>query len=189
MSEAPDPYTAMLADIKSKYRLLSDVPIDVTKGSGPYYSETYQPWQADNPTPGQLHIEMRHYEDQPRSRQDTENLITGETFHYLGNVKPDGQPVDPKWYAMKQQVWQTMPQHERQNAHDRWIDEQANPNADKRSFERFLQESYLDQYIGGVMNPLGFEQEWRDRARSLPKVAPQQAAVINQMRQYLTTGQ
>jgi len=53
-----------------------------------------------------------------------------------------------------------------------------------------LQRSYLDQYIGGVMFPLSDPRwsEWQERAQSLPRVAPQQSAVIERMRQLLTTG-
>lgn len=189
-SSAANPFASAADAVKQRYKLLGTIPFQVEQGSGPYFSETYKPWDPSNPTPGTLNIQMRHFGDRPHTEADLQNLITGETFHYLGGTKPDGTPVNPQWYALKQKVYQLMPPHDLENQRRNWLEEQKNAKPeDRRSFEQFMQESALDQYIGGVMNPMSWEQEWIDRSRSLPKYAPQQSAVIEQLRQYLTTGQ
>jgi len=188
---ATDPYAPMVESMRRDYPLIANIPFSVGKGTGPYQSEVYEPWAKDSPTPGQFHIQLRHYLDQPRKPDDIRRLLTGEMMHYLGNVDPrTDQPVNPQWHALKQQVWATMPEHDRKNARDRWMEEQAQPSNEKRSFDEFLQRSYLDQYIGGVMFPLSDPQwsEWQERAKALPRVAPQQSAVIERMRKLLTTG-
>jgi len=187
--KSADQFAPIVQSMKRDYPLLANIPFTVGKGTGPYQSEVYEPWVKDSPTPGQFHIQLRHYLDQPRSQEDIRKLATGETFHYLGKVDPrTDQPVNKPWYDLKQQVLATMPPHDLENARDRWKEEQAQPQNERRSFDEFLQTSYLDQYIGGTMFPLSNEEEWVQRARNLPRTAPKQAAVIERMRQLLTTG-
>jgi hypothetical protein len=186
-AQQPNPLAPLLESNQKAYKLLSKIPMTVGRGSGPYQSEVYQPWSEDNPTPGKFHIELRHYLDQPQSAEDISHLMIGETFHHLGTRKPDGQPVDPQWYGLKQKVFQTMAPHDLANEQRNWKNAQA--QGDTRSFDDWVQESMLDQYIGGVMFPLSNEPEWVKRSQNLPRTNPQQSAVIEQMRQYLTTGQ
>jgi hypothetical protein len=186
-----DPYAPMIQSMNRDYPLIANIPFSVGRGTGPYQSEVYEPWVKDSPTPGQFHIELRHFLDQPRSQEDIRKLLTGEMFHYLGNVDPrTNQPVNKPWYDLKQQILSTMPPHDLQNARDRWMEEQAQSQNERRSFDEFLQRSYLDQYIGGVMFPFKDPQwsEWQERAQNLPRYAPKQSAVIERMRQLLTTG-
>jgi hypothetical protein len=182
-----DPYAGIAQSMRRDYPLIANIPFTVSRGQGPYESEVYQPWDKENPTPNQFHIELRHYLDQPRSQDDIRRLLTGEMFHHLGHLKPDGTPVNPQWYGLKQEVINTLSPGDFANAQRNW--QQASQNeGEKRSFADWMQQSNIDQFIGGTMFPLSNEQEWLQRARDLPRYNPQQAKVIERMRQLLTTG-
>lgn len=183
-----DPYAPIIQSMNRDFPLIANIPFSVSKGQGPYWSEVYQPWDKENPTPNQFHIELRKWAEQPHSDDDTRRLLTGEMFHHLGAVNPTtGQPVNPQWYGLKQEVINTMAPNDFKNAQLNWANAVKN-EGEKRTFAQWMQESNIDQWIGGTMFPLSKDQEWLDRARDLPRYNPQQAKVIEQMRQLLTTG-
>lgn len=184
-----DPYASMIQSMNRDYPLIANIPFSVSRGKGPYESEVFMPWnKQENPTPGQFHIELRHYLDQPRSQDDIRRLLTGEMFHYLGTKNPEtGEPVNPQWYALKQQAINTMSPHDLANAQRNWALARKS-EGETRSFDDWMQQSAIDQFIGGTMFPLSSEQEWVQRARDIPRYNPQQSKVIEQMRQLLTTG-
>lgn len=184
-----DPYAPMLQSVRRDYPLLANIPISIGRNpTGEYQSEVFQPWDKDNPTPNQFHIELRHVLDQPQKPDDIRRLLIGESFHHLGAVNPQtGQPVNPRWYALKQEVINNMGDRDLANAKRNWANAVKN-GGETRTFAQWMQESAIDQFIGGTMFPPSTEQEWIDRARDIPRYNPQQSAVIEQMRQLLTTG-
>lgn len=183
-----DPYAPILQGMRRDFPLIANIPITVSQGRGlPYWSEVYQPWAQDNPTPGQFNIQLRHWLDQPHSDEDTRRLLTGEMFHYLGHLDPSGNPVNPQWRALKQQAIQTLSPHDLENAKRNYA-EAVRSGGEKRSFDDWMDQSDIDQFIGGVMFPLSKDQEWIQRAQALPHYNPAQYKVIERMRQLLTTG-
>jgi hypothetical protein len=182
-----NPYAPMIQSMNRDFPLIAKIPFSVSKGTGPYESEVYQPWDKESPTPGQFHIELRHYLDQPRSQDDIRRLLTGEMFHHLGAVDPrSGNPVNPQWYQLKQEAINTLSPRDFANAQRNYAE--AVKGGETRSFGEWMQQSAIDQFIGGTMFPLSSEQEWVQRAREIPRYNPQQSAVIERMRRLLTTG-
>lgn len=183
-----DPYAATTQWMRRTYPLIANIPFSVGRNpQGEYQSEVFMPWGQDNPTPGEFHIELRHFLDRPQTEEDLRRTLTGEMFHYLGAKNPQGERVNPQWYALKQRVIQTMSPRDFENAQRNWINAKKTAG-ETRSFDQWMDESAIDQFIGGTMFPPSTEQEWVDRARDLPRYAPLQSQTIERMRQLLTTG-
>jgi len=185
-----DPYAPMIQAMHRDYPLIANIPFSVSKGTGPYQSEVFMPWDRANPTPDQFHIELRHFLDEPQTQGDIRGLLTGEMMHYLGTVDPrTGQPVSPQWYALKQKVIDQLSPNDLANAQRNWS-EAVKSAGETRSFHDWMEQSNIDQFIGGTMFPPSNPRwaEWQERARNMPRYNPQQWATIERMRQLLTTG-
>jgi hypothetical protein len=184
-----DPYAPAIQAVNRQYPLLANVPISVSRAAGPYQDETYMPWGEDNPAPGKLSIQLRAA--QPKTQQDLQDIITTEAMHYLGNIKPGGEPVNPAWWKLKQQFRQAMTPRDQELAQQHWLEEQkafkesGGREGDNRSFDDFMNKSYLDMFMRGYMFPKSQGQEWIERQGHWP--APQ-AAILDQMQRLLTTG-
>jgi hypothetical protein len=183
-----DPYAPIIQSMRRDFPLIANIPFSVGKGTGPYQSEVYQPWSEENPTPGQFYIQLRHMLDRPQTQDDLRRAFTGEMFHHLGAIDPrTGQPVNSPWYQLKQEVINQMDPRDFANAQRNYAEAVKN-DGEKRTFAQWMQESAIDQFIGGTMFPPSTEQEWVQRARDIPRYNPQQSATIERMRQLLTTG-
>lgn len=187
---AGDPsYTAAVQAVNRQYPLLANVPINVSRAAGPYQDETYMPWGEDNPTPGKLSIQLRAA--RPKTPQELQDIITTEAMHYLGNVKPGGEPVNPAWWNLKQQFRQAMTPRDQELAQQHWQEEQkafkdtGGREGDNRSYDDFMNQSYLDMFMRGYMFPKSQGQEWVERQGKWP---PAQAKILDQMQRLLTTG-
>jgi hypothetical protein len=179
----PDPYSAAAAGVQQRFPLLKNVPLNVTTGGGPYESEVYQPWDEENPAKGKFTVQMRSDAAKAERGQALQDSVAAETFHYLGTTKPDGTPVDPEWYGLKQQFIQTLTPRDLQLAKQHWQEEnQTSKPEDRRSFKKFMDESYADMFVRGYIFPESQGKEWVDRKGKWPK---QQSAVLDQMKQRL----
>lgn len=181
---AVDPYQSTIANVQQRYPRLKNVPLSVTTGTGPYESEVYQPWSQDNPNKGKFTIELRSARTKAQRGQDLEDSIAAESLHHLGTTRPDGKPVDPKWYALKQQYRQVMSPGDMRLAQQHWQEEQK--SGEKRSFDQFMNESYLDMFFRGYLFPKNQGQEWVNRMQR-GGWTPQQKQILEQMRQHLMT--
>ncbi len=110
--------------------------------------EFYPPWESRNPNPGKITIEMyRDFHGPERT-----NAIAGDLLHYIGARNPSTkQPIDPKYWAMKQQVVKSRTP-EQKYLDDR-LYEEAKRRGESRSFEDWMQESRADAYIRGWITP------------------------------------
>jgi hypothetical protein len=109
-------------------------------------------------------------------------------FHHLGAIDPrTGQPVNSPWYQLKQEVINQMDPRDFANAQRNYANA-VKEGGESRTFAQWMQESAIDQFIGGTMFPPSTEQEWVQRARDIPRYNPRQSATIERMRQLLTTG-
>jgi hypothetical protein len=178
-----DPYAVPIANVKQRYPLLQQLPLAVSTGTGPYHSETYFPWEKENPLQGKLNIQLRS--DRGIQGRQLEDAIASESLHMLGSMKPDGTPYHPEWFKLKQQLQQSLSPREQKLARDRWQDEQK--SGEKRSFQDYLQHSHLDMLIRGYLFPESQGQEWIDRKKR-GGWSPQSRAVLDQMHRMLETG-
>lgn len=173
----PDPINAAMQSVQSKYPIFKNIPMAVTRASGPYESETYMPWDEENPQKGKLHVQLRSQGVQAQTGQQLHDTIASEGLHYLGAKQPDGQPVNPQWYALKQQFQQALTPRDVELAKQRWQEEQK--NGEKRPFQQFMDQSYLDMFFRGYLFPQNQGPEWVARQGKWP---PQQAQIMEKAR-------
>jgi hypothetical protein len=139
--------------------------------------EFYQPWESDNPTPGQLHVQLFNKNLQGG---DLNEAIAGDLLHHLGSVDPrTGQPVDRTFYALKQQLGAARtPEHLRADQ-EAYKMEAANPSYTTSPYPQWDRDSRLDAYVrGGVFpkqNP-GWDKY----------LTPEMQPIFREMRSYLT---
>lgn len=155
-----------LAPYAQQWRVQSGVPAHPS-----YQSETYPPWERDNPNPGTWTTEAY-------SREFGVPGLTGEMLHALGAVDPRTQsPVDPQWLALKNQlIGQRTPRHEE-------IDRRAyQAEGDRRGFDDWMQQSRADAYVRGYLTP-----DAADNWRRGGVYTPPMARTLDQMQQYLQT--
>lgn len=172
-----DPYSAAATAVQQRFPRLSRIPLNVTAGQGPYESEVYQPWDKDNPSKGKFTVQLRSERAKGQTGQMLQDSIAAESFHHLGTLKPDGTPVDPQWWNLKQQFRDTLTPGDLRLARQHWQEEQK--SGEKRSFDDFLNQNYLDMFIRGYIFPQSQGQEWVDRRG---KWNPQQAVVLEKMK-------
>ena len=172
-----DPYAGAVSAVQQRFPRLARIPLNVTAGKGPYESEVYQPWQSNNPAKGKFTVEMRSDKAKAQRGPMLQDAIAAESFHHLGTTKPDGKPVDPEWWNLKQEFRKTLTPRDLELAKQHWQEEQK--SGEKRSFDQFMNQSYLDMFLRGYMFPESQGQEWVDRKGKWPS---QQAAVLEKMK-------
>jgi hypothetical protein len=146
--------------------------------------EFYPPWETENPSPGKITLQLF---DKMQGPQLT-NALGGDLMHYMGAIDPStGKPIDPTFYAMKQQVMNARtPQ---QDAIDRREYQNAVKNeGEKRPYGDWLQQSRIDAYIRGYVTPeLGgrYPDEWR---RNGFYKDPKMRQAVESIRKYVSGG-
>lgn len=147
--------------------------------------EFYSPWESDNPNRGKITLELF---DKMQGKELTDALA-GDLLHHLGSVNPTtGKPVDPQYYAMKQQVMNARtPQ---QDAIDRKVYNDAKrQEGESRSYKDWLQQSRIDAYVRGYVTPvLGgkYPDEWRKNGFY---AQPKMKQAVEKISQYVTGSQ
>jgi hypothetical protein len=190
LAQAPqtDPRLAEVAKMFPRLSpYLSQVQIQDGKKTNPHDDrglEFYPPWESQNPNKGRITLELF---DQMKGPALT-NALGGDMLHYLGAVNPQTkQPIDPKYYSMKQQVLNARTAH--QDAVDRSIYQSAVKNGgEKRSYQDWLMQSRIDAYIRGYVTPeMGgrYPDEWRKNGWYND---PKMKQAVEGIRQYVTTG-
>jgi hypothetical protein len=165
-----------LAAHQADFAVITGKPM--SKGTGQL--ESYPPGELSNPIPGKATTEV--YNQDPAALK---NLITGDMLHHLGAVDDKtGQPIDPKWRALKVQLLQSMtPQQQavNQQAYDYY-----RSKGDPRSFDDFMDQSRGDEFIMGSLTPDKADY-WRGHPGSHAEsvYTPAQEAILQQMRDHL----
>ena len=176
----PNPYSTAIRDVQQQYPLLRNVPFAVTDAPNkPYYSETYMPWDDENPVPGKLNIELR--KQSGLTGQPLEDALATESFHLLGATQPSGVPYNQDWYTLKQQLAQTLSPRELAVA-------QAQAQQNQRPLSAEMQRSFLDMLIRGYLSPQSQGDEWIRRKASPTGWTPQQQVILEQLKGLLTNG-
>jgi hypothetical protein len=142
--------------------------------------EFYHPWETDNPNPGKVTVQIFNQGMTPEDRQ---SAIAGDLLHHLGAVDPaTGQPVDPRFYGLKQQLSAARnPQHLQmdQAAYER---DKASPYG-AGDYSDWDTHSRLDAYVRAGLFP-NQNQEWQGAVSN-----PQMQTIFQKMRNYLTGSQ
>ncbi len=190
VTQAPPETDPRLAEVAKAYpRLkpfLSKVQIQQGQKTNPSDDrglEFYPPWESENPNPGKITLELYDKMD----GNALTSALGGDLLHYLGGVDPStGKPVDPQYYAMKQEVLNARtPQQE--NVDKAMYAQAVHSGAEKRSYQNWLQQSRIDAYIRGYVAPeMGgrYPDEWRAHGWYN---APQMKVAVDAIKKYVTT--
>ena len=188
--QQPNQLDPRLAEVAKAYpRLtpfLSKVQIQQGQKSNPNDDrglEFYPPWESENPNPGKITLQLF---DKMQGPQLT-SALGGDLLHYLGSVDPaTGKPVDPQYYAMKEQVLNARTP-EQEKVDKAMYAHAVHNGGEKRSYKDWLQQSRIDAYIRGYVTPeIGgrYPDEWR---RNGWYNAPQMKKAVESIRKYVTS--
>lgn len=161
----------------AKHRDMFGLMVSPDPGDGRQL-EYYPPWEDMNPLPGKATVELYNTGESP---EVTQNLIAGDMLHYMGAIDPrTGQPVDPTYYNLKQQVLRSRTPDQRgidDRAYQRDLPFYNNPP----SQDDWMQFNRGDAYIRGKLTP-DAQDNWRDM------YTPDQTRMLEKLRQYLLAG-
>lgn len=138
--------------------------------------EFYQPWDSENPTPGKLTTELYN---KNLKGQDLTETIAGDMLHHLGAVDPKtGQPVNPKWMALKQQMIAGMGPDQNSMDQGAYNEEKSNPSYETGSYDDWMKNNRADAYIRGALFP-NQNPEWQEPGIYTPAMQQATAAMRN----------
>ncbi len=178
-----DPFSSIPGAVSAAYpklgAILNDSAIsygDPPKGQEKDFLEFYPPWEADNPTPGKIHLQVY---DKSLKGQQLQDMIAADTLHYLGSVDPrSGNPVDGNWYTMKRDFLRSMTPKQKKMNVDAY--QQEAREGETRQFDQWMQESRIDAYLRGGIFP-SVNPEWQ-RPGTFTR---SQADLLNRMKSYI----
>jgi len=140
--------------------------------------EYYAPWASDNPNPGKSTMEIYNKDLQG---DDLRDAVALDMLHHLGGVKPDGTPVDPAYFALKQKMTDAIMAANKPMDRDAY-QEDLKKYPDSGSYEQWMAHNRADAYIRGYVNPR-LNPEWQH-----PGIYTQpMQATGNRIREYLMT--
>lgn len=179
-------FTPMLEDIAKEWPALKDhlgnfivKNGDEKDNVGGGHLEFYPPWESHNPHPGRSTIEIFDKDLTGKALQDA---IAADALHLLGAKDPrNDQPIDPKFYEMKQQLLSTLTPEQLKVDMDAYKRDQARNPDDERTFREWMETSRGDAYIRGYIKP-DKDNNWRD------VYTPEQKAILDDMKAYLEKG-
>src|SRR6266851_2227108 len=97
---SPDPFAQAVAEAQAKYPRFAHLPIKLTQGNGPGWSETYEPADRNNPHPGNWTVQLRS-KDALSGKVPYSSTIGFEMIHAL-------QQSDPQYRAFTDQFIKSM---------------------------------------------------------------------------------
>jgi hypothetical protein len=179
-ASAPDEFAPVIADVGKRYPALSPYLGNVVVRRGQTQDdrqlEYYAPWEGDNPNPGKNTVEI--YNPDLKGDSLTQSVAL-DILHHVGGVDSNGKPVDPKYYALKQQLMAAIKQANRpmdQEAYQQ--DLKAYP--DTGSYDQWLAHNRADAYIRAMVSP-EMNPEWNQPGMFTPAMK----SVGDQINQYL----
>jgi hypothetical protein len=179
-------YADALQDVAATYPVLAPhtknvLAYDATppKGSEDDGLETYPPWEEFNPHPGKITIEVY----KPfQSRQEARDAIAGDLIHIAGAINPSTkQPVDSTYYKMKQEVKKARDAEQIAIDYKAYKDDVK--NGEKRSFNKWFENSRSEAYVRGRLFP-DKNDEWKSFYEKNPKLKQ----AVDNIGKYLKTG-
>lgn len=150
--------------------------IALTSGNGPFESESYMPKNPENPTPGRYGVQLRS----AREKSDPTGwpaLLGREGVDWLARTDPAYKKVA---YLFKQ----SMTPEQLKRSHQRFAKEQAEyPPERKVSFDDWLHEAELQEYIGAYLVP---ELDPSGELQKEFGLTPEQKSLLDVLKQHLT---
>lgn len=127
--------------------------------------EFYPPWERDNPLPGRLTVDVFNPALQGRDLSESVGL---DMLHYLGSRAPDGNAVDPKFHALKDQMARSILDAGRPMDKQAYLQDRARGFAGP-SYDDYLENNRADAYIRGFVSPR-MNPEWQQEGTYTPRM-------------------
>ena len=140
--------------------------------------EFYPPWESDNPSPGNLTVELFNRRLRGRNLSDSIGL---DMLHYLGSRTPQGAAVDPTYRALKDAMIEAIRTANRPWDREAYGQERRAGLAGA-SYDAWLENNRADAYIRGLVSPR-MNPEWQRPGTYTPEMQ----RIGQQIRQYLQT--
>lgn len=163
--------------IKSKYKGLANYDFNIidsrAKGiSDGRKAEFYPAEENDNPLRGKPTVEIF---DPSLKDADLENMIVADFLHNLSKE-------DPVVSGLRGKFASTLTKRQKQI--DKNAYKEAKSNGEKRSFEDWLDQSRMDQYLIAQFLPKGSQ----DRKEWLSGMTPEQRGILSEIEHYMRVG-
>ena len=159
---------------QQRYPRIANVPMALTTGVGPGYSETYEPDDPQNPVQGKWNVQLR--DPNAISNQTQWPSDVGlEAIHAL-------QANDPRYQSMTKQFTQMMSPGQLADAHQAYLRDQKTFGTTE-PFDKWLQRVQAQEYIRGgiftdvIPNWVGPKGEGH--------YTPQETQLLDQIKGYL----
>lgn len=180
----------ILESLQAEFPALRNHEFSLRRGipnpQGGHHLEFYPAWEPGapgrgRPEPGRHVIEILNPELTGRPLRE---MVAGDMLHLLGAVNPStGQPVDPRWRALKQ-VFRDSLTPEQMQLESSIYTELARRGREQRPFDDYLDQVRLDGYIRAGIFPLVNPDWHRPGSRAF---TGEQRALIEEMRRHLMT--
>lgn len=167
--------------------LLNNAVIERGEKNGPTddrHLEFFSPDDKGNPHPGKVTVQIF---DNLRG-DDLSDAIAGDLLHHLGGVDTTtGKPVDPAFYALKQEMAAAREPFHLNADRDTYEREKANQNYDTLPYAEWDQRSRVDAYVRGAVFPKQ-NPEWNtpEQGEERSFLTPKMLEIGQRMRDYLS---
>lgn len=166
-----DPMATAVKEAKTRYPWLKRFDkVAITKGNGPYESESYMPDATDNPKPGHYTVEVRS-DNMKKNPQQWADLLGREGLDWLARS-------DPVFQSTAQQFVASMSDKQIKRSRERFKEEGS-----KGTFDDFMREAEAQEYIGGYLTPQA-APGWTG-PKGEGQYTPEQIRLLEQLRAYL----
>lgn len=172
----PDPMQQAVTEAKTKYPRFANIPIKLTTGKGPGWSETYEPEDEQNPHPGNWTVQLRSPEA-INGKVPHSSTIGFEMIHAL-------QASDPQYQKMTDRFVKSMTPDQLADARKAYVRDKK-VFGTTESFDKWLPRVQAQEYIrGGIFTDV--IPNWVG-AKGEGRYTPEQTKLLDQIRQYLQT--
>ena len=138
--------------------------------------EYYAPWESNNPNPGKSTVELYNRKLQG---QDLTDSVALDMLHYVGGTNPQtNSPVDPRYYALKQQMGQEIGKANRKMDWEAY--NQDTHQYGPQPYQDWLDKNRTDAYIRGIVSPR-MNPEWQQPGMYTPSMS----TIGDQIKAYL----
>ncbi len=138
------PYSAAVGQSQKQYPRFADIPLALTTGVGPGFSETYPPSESNNPQPGKWTVQLRD----PKAIADRKNwpdMVSLEAIHAL-------QQNDPVYQIRSQQFIDSMTPGQQADSH-RAYQRDRTEFGNTEPYEEYLPRVQAQEYLRGMLFP------------------------------------
>lgn len=178
----PEDFSSNIQAVGQKYPRLSQYLGNVAVQRGTTKDdrqlEYYAPWEGDNPNPGKSTIELYNKNLQG---DDLTDSIALDLLHHIGGTAPNGQPVDPNYQYLKQNLANEIKSENRPMDRQAYIQDKKQ-YSDTGTYDDWLGNNRVDAYIRGMVSPR-MNPEWAQPGVYTPAMKQIGSQIIQYLQQ------